>query len=371
MTLRMSCPSCGRQLLLDDQQTGRSVACPSCGNVVSPASASRSEGIATQPRATPWGEDPQRAAPRRRSRPTESRGGKAGLVLGILTLVVGIAALSVSWMPVVCILSLICAGFGLLLGFAGFLTALIQRRFLGLGFSLVGGALNLLALCVALFVMILSGGLFPSMRIDAFNEPPAGAALPQWGQVFDPDGDCTVEQKGPTLSLHVPPTAHDLSAELGLVNSPRVLQEVEGDFVAQVKVCGTIHPTARPVIPGRISCQSAGLLLWDNPRNYIRLERAALIRDGVVQSYASLERRAHAWPIVVPPVGLPEQDIYLRLERRGDQILGSVSGDGKQWMLLQAMNATLPSKVRVGVAAVNAAQQPLQIRFKDYAIQKK
>ena len=320
---------------------------------------------------TPRGEDRQRAAPLRRSRPTPSRGGKAGLVLGILTLVVGMATLSISWLPVVCFVSLIGAGLGLLLGFAGFLTALIQKRFLGLGLSLAGGAVNVLALFVALVVMILSGGFFGSMRIDAFSEPPAGAALPEWGQVFDPDGDCTVEQKGPTLSLHVPPTAHDLSAELGLVNSPRVLQEVEGDFVAQVKVCGTIHPTARPVIPGRISCQSAGLLLWDNPRNYIRLERAALNRDGAVLSYASLERRAHAWPFVVPPVGLPEQDIYLRLERRGDQFLGSVSGDGKQWKRLQPMNATLPSKVRIGVAAVNAAQQPLQIRFEEYAIQKK
>jgi regulation of enolase protein 1 (concanavalin A-like superfamily) len=286
-------------------------------------------------------------------------------------LVVGIAALFLSWMPFVCLVSLVGAGIGLVFGFAGVLTSLIQKRFLGLGLSLAGGAVNLLALLVALVVTILSGGLFGSMRVDALSEPTAGVTLPEWGQVFDPDGDCTVEEKGPTLNIRVPPTAHDLSAELGRVNAPRVLREVEGDFVAQVKVCGAIHPVANAAVPGRVSFQSAGLLLWENPRSYIRLERAALNRDGPVQTYASLEMRSHAWPWAAEPVGLLEQDTYLRLERRGDQILGSVSEDGKQWTPLQPLHASLPSKVRIGVAAVNAAQQPLQVRFEDFKIEKK
>jgi hypothetical protein len=35
------------------------------------------------------------------------------------------------------------------------------------------------------------------------------------------------------------------------------------------------------------------------------------------------------------------------------------------------LHAALPSKVRIGVAAVNAAQQPLQVRFGEFTIKKK
>jgi regulation of enolase protein 1 (concanavalin A-like superfamily) len=60
----------------------------------------------------------------------------------------------------------------------------------------------------------------------------------------------------------------------------------------------------------------------------------------------------------------------LRLERQGNQLIGSVSTDGQQWRVFQPIQVTYPAKVRVGIEAVNAAQQPHQIRFENFQLDK-
>ena len=157
--------------------------------------------------------------------------------------------------------------------------------------------------------------------------------------------------------------------EVGRINAPRVLQEVEGDFTAQVKVCGVLHPTAAASVPDRVAYQAGGLLLWSDNRNYIRLERAALQRDGAVQPLAAFEMRLRGELADAHPAVAPDQDIYLRLERRGNQFRAAFSTDGRQWTPLEPLQAPLPAKVRIGVAAVNAARQPLSLRYEEFRVQ--
>jgi regulation of enolase protein 1 (concanavalin A-like superfamily) len=147
-----------------------------------------------------------------------------------------------------------------------------------------------------------------------------------------------------------------------------VLQEVDGDFSAQVKVCGSLRPTAPPSIPGRVPFQSAGLILWSDDGDYVRLERAGLNRNGAIQSYAGFELRADARMAGAQSSPLPEQDAWLRLERRGNQLFGSVSPDGRKWTALRPIDVMFPARVQVGVAVVNAAQQPLTVRFEEFQL---
>jgi regulation of enolase protein 1 (concanavalin A-like superfamily) len=192
--------------------------------------------------------------------------------------------------------------------------------------------------------------------------------LPGWGQPFNPDGDCAIDVEDNGLVIRVPRTPHDLSAEMGRVNAPRVLQDVEGDFSAQVQVCGAIRPTALPSVPGRVAYQAGGLLLWADNRNYIRLERAALNREGMIQPLAAFEARVRGELAGARSCELPDQDAWLRLERRGNRLFGSVSLDGQEWTRLEPLEVELPAKVRVGVTAVNAARQPLTVRFEDLRV---
>ena len=73
----------------------------------------------------------------------------------------------------------------------------------------------------------------------------------------------------------IPGTVHDLSSEFPgwlSMRAPRVLQEVEGDFVVQVKVSGEFAPRSEPAIPGFSAWIGTGLLLWDGDKNFLRLE---------------------------------------------------------------------------------------------------
>jgi len=54
--------------------------------------------------------------------------------------------------------------------------------------------------------------------------------LKGWGEADDPDGDCKITLRDSEVTISVPGTLHDLSAELGKINAPRILRDIEGDF---------------------------------------------------------------------------------------------------------------------------------------------
>lgn len=62
-----------------------------------------------------------------------------------------------------------------------------------------------------------------------------------WGSVTNSDGDCTFKADKGKLTITVPGNLHDLHPNRGM-NAPRVLQEVEGDFTATVKVTCALTP---------------------------------------------------------------------------------------------------------------------------------
>src|SRR4051812_32834403 len=99
-----------------------------------------------------------------------------------------------------------------------------------------------------------------------------------WGTVVDPDGDCRVEEKDGTLTITVAKTHHDLTyQEIGnRFNAPRVVREVEGDFTMQVKVPKFPMPDADAEATGLYPFMSAGLLVWQDEKNFFRVERAAV-----------------------------------------------------------------------------------------------
>lgn len=198
--------------------------------------------------------------------------------------------------------------------------------------------------------------------------PPPDAPLADWGRRFDPDGDCTFNVQGGALTIDVPPTPHDLSIERVRTNAPRVLREVDGDFRLQVKVCGELRPLAAGSIPGRLSFQAGGILLWSDERNYVRFERAAFNQNGKITTYVAFEARVDGRPRAGQTLSIPDRDTHLRLERRGKQLRAFVSADGKLWRSQQNTDIDLPPKVQVGIAVINAAQQPLRVRFEEFHI---
>jgi regulation of enolase protein 1 (concanavalin A-like superfamily) len=199
-----------------------------------------------------------------------------------------------------------------------------------------------------------------------------------WGTAIDPDGDCKIEEDKGILTITVPGTLHDLFPPNSVVNAPRVMKEVEGDFSAQVKVVGSFDPGNEPVKGFDRAFHSAGLLVWQDEKNYTRYERGEIIwqHNGLHLYYAPLcqLRLDGKYTELMPaqkmyrkPV-FKDSTVYLRLDRKGDVMTPYLSKDGKDWKKGAEFKAFSGKKVQVGIAALNTSSREFKVFFEHFKV---
>jgi len=190
-----------------------------------------------------------------------------------------------------------------------------------------------------------------------------------WDKPVDPDGDCKIVPDKEALTIEAPGKRHDLAGE-GAMNAPRLLRDVTGDFTAQVRVGGDFKPTGPSTAPGGLPFVGAGLVLIADDRTFVRLERAALDRNGATDPYVNWEVRANGrqqWAGTAK-LGPDDQTAYLRLRRLGDRIFPGFSPDGKTWTEMPSQALVLPASVKLGVAAVTSSAAEFKPRFDDFLL---
>jgi regulation of enolase protein 1 (concanavalin A-like superfamily) len=150
------------------------------------------------------------------------------------------------------------------------------------------------------------------------------------------------------------------------------LRDVEGDFLAEVRVSGGFPAGASSLVPERRPFHAGGLILWRDPTSYIRLERAAMVVDGRTVTFVNFELRDDArWLRAGGSAEHPlpaEGDVILRLERRGGKVHASVSTDGDRWDSLKPVEIELPRRVQVGVAATHNTSTPFEPKFDGFRV---
>jgi hypothetical protein len=207
--------------------------------------------------------------------------------------------------------------------------------------------------------------LFALLLFAMFRAGALGSAT-TWGTPEDPRGDCRITIGRTDATIEVPGVTHDLTPAPGKLDAPRVLCPIEaGDFAVDVTVVGDDAPTDPPASGAHISFHGAGLLLWADPGNLIRFERASLVRNGQVERYLLFEHlQANAVRTEQdrPYRGGP---IHLRLVRRGVQVSGAFSADGVAWETLGPENFS-SGPIKAGVAAVNTSSTPFSVRFENF-----
>jgi regulation of enolase protein 1 (concanavalin A-like superfamily) len=207
---------------------------------------------------------------------------------------------------------------------------------------------------------------FAAAALADDTDPEPNPFASGWDRPVDPDKDCKFVRVRGGLTLTVPGKDHDLAAERKLMNSPRLLRDVEGDFVAEVRVGGGFVPSDNSTTNERVPFVGAGLLLMADEKTYVRLERAALRLGGEVKTYANWElRREGKWELAgefaVCP--LKQKVTWLRLQRKGDRLLASASEDGKKWTDLKPLEVKLPAKLKLGVAAGTTSTEAFSPRY--------
>lgn len=212
-----------------------------------------------------------------------------------------------------------------------------------------------------------------------------GQQVEGWGRFVDPLGDCSVEESTGTLTITVPGSLHDLHTGM---DAPRVVQEVSGDFVGQVCIRKFALPSKNSWADQRapVDFVSSGLLIYLDDKNFVRFERTGSVaekgprvtvwgkfyREGKDVAYARHE--------------LPDQDLYLKIERAGAKIQLAYSGDAKTWNDFPLLRwregesfferperneeVQLKGRVQVGLYSINATKFPISHGFTDYRLLK-
>jgi uncharacterized protein DUF1349 len=226
------------------------------------------------------------------------------------------------------------------------------------------------SMCRSVFALI----VFPVACTAIAAPAPKG----NWDYVIDPDHDCKFASKGGKVTIELPGTDHDLAPKRKRFNAPRLLREVEGDFVMQVRVSGSFRPSAKSSVKEEDASVAAGFVLAPADENYIRLEYGAYCRKGEQHICPAFRMRGErifnmemdwAEPWKPDPSVKKEPHIYLSLERRGHFIYEAISHDGKTWTYdFKVEVKELPKKVKVGLAAYSTSTEPFKACFDQFKL---
>jgi len=205
------------------------------------------------------------------------------------------------------------------------------------------------------------------------------------GRLIDPDKDCGSSIMSDKRTIGIPGNKlHTLASDVvtrldkkkSLHNAPMFLIEVEGDFAALVKITGEISPGS--TLPKDrqdnnilSTFQGAGLLLYQDKDNYVRLERTAGVAVETLQPIHKVlfEVVKDGKPVdqSYPPV--PEGPLYLLLMRRKGRVVCGASHDlGALPVPIKGTELDLPSKVRIGLSASNISAKPFTATFENFAV---
>ncbi len=221
--------------------------------------------------------------------------------------------------------------------------------------------LRSLLFAVALLLLISDGAW-------AQKTPPK--ELPGWGSIVSPNKKVKFNAADNVLTLTLPSGANDFSAELGKVSAPRVIRPVKGDFSIEVSVSAVTPPGRISFTRGRKPFTSAGLLVWQDERNYIRLEHARCEAPPIV-TYVNWELRSQGQWVRqgrFDEMPLQGEASTLRITRKGDSFTPEISGDGRMWKSLPEIRATWPADVQAGIVAINDTRIAFSPEFRDLKI---
>jgi hypothetical protein len=145
------------------------------------------------------------------------------------------------------------------------------------------------SLC-GLSVLLLTALLLTCAALAA---PAPKPSLKELGDPVDPDHDCKIRLDGGVVSIEMPGKDHDYDPYRKRFNAPRILREIDGEFVLQVRIRIDCPPSAQSSVAGHPAHVSAGFLTLypDSPLNVSPPYNTACERVdyGVIQQRSGIE----------------------------------------------------------------------------------
>jgi len=188
-------------------------------------------------------------------------------------------------------------------------------------------------------------------------------------KISNQPGSTTIDIPGGIPMVNAP--------QFKLFNPPCALVQVDGDFLATVKVTNEFDPGGEVVsLPGGkklpFTFQGAGLLIWQDEKNFVRIERCkgsdgeiGLIHRVLVEVYkGGREIGVHYTK------ALPEQPMVLGAKRKGSTVQLLFADAPDSMHVFQELALDFAKEVFVGISASNLSKLPLQAKFEGFSVKR-
>ncbi|MYB00746.1 DUF1349 domain-containing protein [Candidatus Poribacteria bacterium] len=179
---------------------------------------------------------------------------------------------------------------------------------------------------------------------------------PEW-RWEDPQGGGAWAERQGYLEMRTDP-GQDLwhgNGSGGDMSAPRLLMRVPGDFAIETRM--RITPQLR---------EHGGLLVWKNANRFLRLEKTS--GPHAFRGDVRFERHVgRSFNLRGRGAGLRNvRELFLRLERRGNQFSSFASADGIQWKSCGQTNVGMGEATDVGLHALCPGNIPPTLTRFDY-----
>lgn len=238
------------------------------------------------------------------------------------------------------------------------------------------------------------GPILPKDALPKLIEQLYAKSMKRLGKMVDPDQDCLLskENEERSVKITVPPKPHSLAVELiksrkPLNNAPMSLAEVKGDFVALVEVKGDMNPGTEPVkLPSGVTFrtptgkamvklpftfQGAGLVLYQDPLNHMRVEKSSFSENGspILESKVLIEVVKNGKQAMRPVyLKVPEEDMMIGILRRKGRVSCLVIVKNTLGLESKELALDFDDKIKIGLSATNISQKPLEAEFSNFVI---
>ncbi len=213
-------------------------------------------------------------------------------------------------------------------------------------------------------------------------------SLSMLGPLVDPEKDCSLIKSDDSLKIQIeipgnkirslaPYVVQRTNKKKPLHNAPMTLIDVEGDFAAMVEVTGEISagttlPKNRQGNNVPFTFQSAGLLLYQDKDNFVRLERSAGVAIRTLQPVHRILFEVVKDGRQVPNQSYPavrEGPVCLLLMRRKGRVWCGVSANlSSPPRPIKLVELDLPKKIKIGLSASNISAKPFSAQFENFAL---
>jgi regulation of enolase protein 1 (concanavalin A-like superfamily) len=151
------------------------------------------------------------------------------------------------------------------------------------------------------------------------------------------------------------------------MNAPRVVRRIRGDFTAEVRVLGRLEP-GHYKTTYYAPYHGAGLIVWQDSSNYLRLERSVGFLNGRPHPYLNYELREGGRLTMSQGITSEDRAHFLKIRREGQEFSAWSSLDGRRWTQLPGVKVTFNERVEVGVVAVNSSARTLSVELERFSV---